>query len=174
MSAFAWLAALLACPPAGDSRPASPGIPAKAPPPPAMTRSHHCSPFTVGAGPEAPMAGVRQHRGPGSGQLCPDFQVYAASHTLGISERCSVHLGHQNQGWSTRGAHPEGPEPRVPSPPPPPLRRGLRIDTGSHHGPQPTGHIPGALGLTPVPVGTPGSTPTPGNRAPVRAKVVWQ
>lgn len=47
------------------------------------------------------MAGARQHRGLGNGQFCPDFQVYAASHTLGISERCSGPLSHQYQGWST-------------------------------------------------------------------------
>ena len=58
--------------------------------------------------------------------------------------------------------HPSGPaEPRFPTPLNP-GQRGLRVIGESH--------IPGALGLTPAPVGTPGSTPIPGNRAPERAK----
>lgn len=55
--------------------------------------------------------------------------------------------------------HPSGPaEPKFPAP----LNPGLRVTRESH--------IPGALGLTPAPVGTPGSTPIPGNRAPERTK----
>ena len=60
-------------------------------------------------------------------------------------------------------------EPRVPAPHP-----GTEGTEGEWRFPprvtSPAGNIPGALALTPAPVGTPGSTPTPGNRAPEGAK----
>ena len=52
---------------------ALPGIPAKAPPPPAMTRSHHCGLATAGPGHPSSSEGSA---GPSRGQFCPDLPAH--------------------------------------------------------------------------------------------------
>lgn len=52
---------------------ALPGIPAKAPPPPVMTRSHHCSLATTGPGHPGSGEGSA---GPSRGQFCPDLPAH--------------------------------------------------------------------------------------------------